>query len=166
MSGLYCIQLLLLIAALAQRSDGLMMHRSQRAARAHHPSRGAACFVSPCCLSKTPQQEQEEESQFDSLDIVLDRARKRNQVPLLLGKFQSSVLGRKVLPFLSVGDVFIVLTALVILDAKGFAIGLLIGKATLDPLRKLLVQQGSGTSVVKVVDFYPVLLAIALDQIV
>ena len=96
--------------------------------------------VSPRCLSKTPQ-EQDKEFQFDSLDDVLSRARKRNRVPLLVGKLQSSVLERRLLPFLSVGDALIVLSAFIFLDAKGFALGLVIGKATLASLRKLLREQ-------------------------
>lgn len=121
--------------------------------------------ASTCCLSKTPQ-EQDKETQFDSLDEVLSRARTRNRVPLLVGKLQSSVLERRLLPFLSVGDALIVLSAFILIDTKGFGFGLVIGKATLASLRKLLREQDAiSVSLIKFLDFYPVVLAVALDQI-
>lgn len=117
-----------------------------------------------CCSSKPPQNNDDEEAQFDSLDVLLDRARNRNKIPLLLGKVQS-LLDRRVLPFLSIGDTFIVLVALVILNAKGFVLGLVLGRASLIQLRKIIAQQENGEAAMKVVDFYPVILAILLDQI-
>ena len=119
-------------------------------------------YRSSLCLSKTAP---EEETQFDSLDVVLKRARKRNRLPLLMGKVQSA-LNKRFLPFVSIGDVLVVVAALVPLDAKGFAVGLVIGKATLAPLRRLLTQQEGGEVVVKLIDFYPAVLAIILDQFI
>lgn len=157
--------MLLLLVAFWRGSNGLVILQYNAAMRRYLSSKGINKAISPCRLSRNPQ-EQEEKSHSNSLDVVLERARKRNKVPLLLGKFQSSVLDRRLLPFLSIGDLFIVLTALVLLDAKGFAIGLVIGKATLSPLRKLLIQQQIVGTVMKLVDFYPVTVAVVLDQIV
>jgi hypothetical protein len=71
-----------------------------------------------------------------------------------------------VLPFLSIGDALTALAALLLLNAKGFAFGLVIGKATLASLRKLLIEQEIGVSLMKLLDFYPAVLAIALDQLI
>lgn len=108
----------------------------------------------------------DDEAQFDSLDVVLDRARKRNQIPLALGKLQAA-LDRRVLPFLSVGDVILILAAIVLLDLTWFAVGLVLGKATVPALRQKVSQQYDdvGTFVMKLLDFYPALLAIILDQV-
>jgi hypothetical protein len=95
----------------------------------------------------------------------LDRARKRNQLPLLIGKGQAVLDRRVLLPFLSIGDVLIVLAALFLVDAKGFAIGLVIGKATLTPIRRILQEKNGGSTVARFLDFYPALLAILLDQV-
>lgn len=147
---------------------------------------GALCNSKVCCSSNFAQfsprkpapttlkhakmtdddNNDDDEAQFDSLDVVLDRARKRNQIPLALGKLQAA-LDRRVLPFLSVGDVILILAAIVLLDLTWFAVGLVLGKATVPALRQKVSQQYDdvGTFVMKLLDFYPALLAIILDQV-
>lgn len=161
MGNLYRFQALLVLTALLCGTQALVVHNCKNGAFSlMKQSRGS---TSPR-LSKTSQEQEDRETQFDSLDVMLDRARKRNQLPLFLGKCQQ-VLDRRILHFLSIGDVLIVLAALVLLGAKGFAAGLVIGKATLAPLRKLLAQQENGGTFMKLIEFYPAMLAIVLDQI-
>jgi hypothetical protein len=167
------VHILVLLLLLVPSSQGLLLNLNhshaqllRRAAPAYRLQ--TKCYepkMSPGCLSKTPQ-EQDKKYQFDSLDIVLSRARKRNRIRLLVGQLQSSIVGRRLLPFLSVGDALIVLSAFIILDAKGFAIGFVVGKATLASLRKLLREQDVSELLLNLVDFYPVALAAALDQII
>lgn len=168
---LHVLLLLLLLVLIRRGANTFILHanNNRRVKQSRHlKQRPASLHLD---LSKTPSpndDDDEETTQLDSLDVILDRARKRNQIPLLIGKWHA-VLDRRVLPFLSIGDVLIVLAALFLVDAKGFAIGLVIGKASLTPIRRILQEQdGGSTSVAEVtrfLDFYPALLAILLDQV-
>lgn len=160
-----CFYNLLLIIIYIQRSNAFCNGKSVQIRQTSSNRRRTVCVASKTSNDDNDSTNKEEESQpFDSLDIVLQRARKRNQLALLLGKLQAS-LDRRILPFLSIGDCLIVLAAVVLLDATAFAIGLVIGKATLVPLRKLLIQQGGGRNLIKFLDLYPAILAILLDQV-
>jgi len=156
-------QVLLILMILIYDSQALVICRNKNAVHVFNVHRSSDHNIPDSRHWSKPPQNEEEETQFDSLDVLLDRARKRNKVPLFLGKLQA-VLDRRVLPFLSIGDILIVIAALVLLDAKGFAIGLVIGKATLAPLRKALQSQ-NGEMAINLVDFYPAVLAILLDQV-
>lgn len=98
-----------------------------------------------------------EEPEFEPLDVMLDRARKRGVNPMIRIQALAGapLLKGSGIP-LTRGDALFTATALLI-GAKGFAVGLLVGKATSSrlPFRQdlppLLVQ------------LYPVLLAIACD---
>jgi len=105
------------------------------------------------------QKDRLQENEFDSLDVVLERARKRNQLPLFLGGLLATFQRPAFPRFLTWGDVIFVLVA-VFLNAKGFAVGLVAGKAS----EKSLQQWGGVPPTI--LQFWPVGFAILLDQFI
>lgn len=102
----------------------------------------------------------------EPLDVMLARARKRPINPFLkVQAFMDARIIPGVVPWLTYGDVVFCLVATSI-GAKGFALGLLLGKWTssclLLPLLPLTTRQRMPTPLL--VQLYPVLLAILLDQ--
>ena len=114
------------------------------------------------------QSSDNDESPLGSLDSVLERARQRQTVTLpyrlqamwdaplvsIDYEFSKFVVTR--------GDMVLIVVALAI-HANGFALGLLLGKATAAPLRQLLKPPLAVQMVLQPV--WPVVWAIALDQV-
>uniref|UniRef100_A0A7S3QIY4 Uncharacterized protein n=1 Tax=Chaetoceros debilis TaxID=122233 RepID=A0A7S3QIY4_9STRA len=119
-------------------------------------------------LSGERRQEKEEEVEepyFDSLDIVLERARKRQMVMLPI-QIQA-IAGKTVIKlglgnsssatsYLTVGDCVLILVA-VKLGSVGFSIGYVIGKASSPILRS------SGTTPIMIVELWAGGLAVVFD---
>jgi hypothetical protein len=101
-----------------------------------------------------------EDFEYDSLDVVLERARQRRPsfFTKVMGKLTQPIV--PALPWVSGIDFFYITVALV-LDAKGFSLGYGIGKATNYYLAKT-VSSSQG----KLIRWWPVILAIGMDQII
>ena len=103
--------------------------------------------------------------EFDPLDVMLERARRRNRIPLLAARL-GALADRPALPtilplaFLSGGDV-VLLAAATGLGAPGFALGMFLGKATGGELRERVLPRGLiGATLAQL---WPVGLGIVLD---
>ena len=108
---------------------------------------------------------EEMEVEFDPLDVMLERARRRNRIPLLAARL-GALADRPALPsilplaFLSGGDV-VLLAAASGLGAPGFALGMFLGKATGGELRDRVLPRGLiGATLAQL---WPVGLGIVLD---
>ena len=123
---------------------------------------------SPTTTSESSYSSNNNDDEFDSLDVMLNRARKRPtnriyqlQVFLDVAAIQfPSPWGRIVF---TMSDILLVGVSSIILDAYGFAIGLLIGKLTIRPVLKFL--QPSPAVSILLVPSWTVIWAIVLDQI-
>jgi hypothetical protein len=107
-------------------------------------------------------EEMESEYQFDSLDIVLDRARNRKMV--LLPYQIQAITNKPLIPinfnrtiYLTVGELALLLVALK-LGAYGFSIGYVVGKGTREAFRN------AGGSIL-LVELWTVFLAVSFDII-
>lgn len=106
------------------------------------------------------------ENEFEPLDIMLNRARTRISFAFTMARIQS-LFGESAFPntplwFLKRSDLFLVLLAISpVVDAKGFAFGLILGKVTERRIRKILPK---GVVQANLVQFWPVTLAIVCDQ--
>jgi|AntRauTorckE5430_2_1112549.scaffolds.fasta_scaffold26779_2 hypothetical protein len=104
--------------------------------------------------------ETEPEYQFDSLDVMLDRARKRKMVML---PYQIQAITNKPLipinlnrtTYLTIGEVVLILVAFK-LESYGFCFGYVLGKST----RGLLMSKGGP---ILLVELWTVFLAVSLD---
>lgn len=118
--------------------------------------------------SHPPSNNNNSNSDFDSLDVMLNRARKRptNKIYQVQVFLDTAVIqfpspwGRIVF---TMSDLLLLGVSSIILDAYGFAIGLLIGKVTIRPFLKI-VQPSPAVSIL-LVPSWPVIWAIVLDQI-
>jgi len=110
-------------------------------------------------LAGTPTGEDDKEPEFEPLDVILDRARKRGVNPMIRVQafLNAPVAPSWKIPFTR-GDVAFSTFAIAV-GAKGFALGLVVGKLTSRRLTK------SFDLPPLVVQLYPVLLAIACDQL-
>ena len=115
---------------------------------------GTGKFIYTTPFSKK-QGDEEDEFQLESLDVVLERARRRGVNPMI--RLQA-FLNAPLVSIITRGDATFV-GAAILLDAKGFAFGLLAGKLTLRYLPKKNLPP-------LFVQLYPALLAIACDQII
>jgi hypothetical protein len=104
---------------------------------------------------------------LEPLDVVLSRARQRPISPFL--KVQTFLDARLIpgalLPWLTCGDAIFGLVAIAI-GAKGFALGLFLGKWTRSILLAILPLTTRRMLPTMLVQLYPVLLAIGLDQVI
>lgn len=110
--------------------------------------------------------ESDTNADLGSLDEVLQKARRRptNMLVYRVRAFfnQPLLIIPQPLPSsITIGDTSLILIALWI-GAKGFALGLLIGKLTSSPLRRILDLPAS--TVIILMPLWPVLWAIILDQ--
>ena len=115
--------------------------------------------------SSSPNQE------FEALDAMLDKARGRLTVALIMAKAQAlfsvSAFPETPLQFLKRSDVMIcVLAILPMVGAQGFAIGYIVGKATEPSLRQMLPRGGITPATLTLLQLWPVSLAILLDQLI
>mmetsp|Transcript_15410 Transcript_15410/g.21992 ORF Transcript_15410/g.21992 Transcript_15410/m.21992 type:complete len:220 (+) Transcript_15410:101-760(+) len=99
-----------------------------------------------------------------SLNVMLENARKRQNPSIFLWRIQAFlgaplVLPPSVLSSLTRADVLLCLVA-IRLGSIGFAVGLLTGKISVRYVRKLI------TSKQVIIELWPVVLAILLDQII
>uniref|UniRef100_A0A7S4SAQ1 Uncharacterized protein n=1 Tax=Ditylum brightwellii TaxID=49249 RepID=A0A7S4SAQ1_9STRA len=129
------------------------------------------------------QKEQEELPIFDSLENVLNRARKRNRLPFLLGRltspiqipsFPSTSFSLTSVIVISPLDLLLVVTSIFLIDAKGFGIGYMTGKATVKLLQQSpflpneFLQRNllpSNVGQANLYQLWPVILAILFDQL-
>ncbi len=120
----------------------------------------------------TTNDELEQSSPLGSLDLMLEDARKRHGInywfrlqaawdaPVL--KLEKPYPNLKSSLVVTVGDTALAITALLI-HAKGFALGYIIGKLTAGPCREILRP---GKSVhIALMPMWPVIWAIGLDQL-
>ena len=105
----------------------------------------------------------DEEPEFEPLDVMLQKARKRGVNPILKVQafFDAPTLMVAPLYWLTRGDATFAILALLI-GAKGFVLGLLLGKWTAS---LGLLPRGTNLSP-QLIQLYPVLLAIIFDQLI
>ena len=112
-------------------------------------------------------EQQTQIDEFDSLDVMLDNARNRFSYSLLITRIQSVFgvpIGFTPLNFLKRSDLILIALALSpMIDAKGFAIGLIIGKATQNTI---LSKCPRGVVQANIIQFWPVTIAILLDNLI
>jgi hypothetical protein len=130
--------------------------------------------MSPCCLSKTPQ-EQDKKYQFDSLDVTLTAGWAMGLAGCPEEKLSSTACqttaviyhGMQTFAFPLCWQCFDCLVCFHNPWSKDLQLVLwLAGKATRASLRKLLREQDVSGLLLNLVDFYPVALAAVLDQII
>jgi hypothetical protein len=114
----------------------------------------------------TKEDKKEQDIEFDALDTMLEKARRRRgNVWLLKGQAMlDSPVVRIPSPidaYIKVSDILVIIFALSI-DANSFALGILLGKLTAAPLRRLLKPSVPIQSILT--PLWPIGLAILLDQ--
>lgn len=112
------------------------------------------------CMSRNGRGD-DEESEFEPLDVMLARARKRKVIPLLRVQAFFGAPVVESLTWLTRGDAVFAVIAISI-GAKGFVLGLLLGKWSVSAG---LFPQGMNLPP-QLLQLYPLLLAIALDQFI
>lgn len=119
------------------------------------------------CLSKEGN-DADDETSLGSLDHVLEKARKRSsnlwfyRVRAFTNQPILSIPGQYGTTFTVLDVVYILIAPLI--DAKGFAAGLFIGKLTAAFIREKLDPAASATIIIMLL--WPVVLAIILDQFI
>jgi hypothetical protein len=114
----------------------------------------------------------EKTAEFDSLDVVLERARKRKPAwatTILTQITQPIRINDQVfIKWLSGVDVLYISLALFVLHANGFALGYGVGKwmSSTRLLRELLVDFWKPQQQRLILQWWPLVLAIVLDQII
>jgi hypothetical protein len=121
-------------------------------------------------VGSSPTREKDKsDASFDSLDVMLERARKRPG-PMPLYRLQAWLDGPILkldsfapsLPVFTRSDALLIAVAIFI-HANGFALGLVIGKLTATPFRKLVDPPVQVQ--ILLMPFWPVIWAIGLDRL-
>jgi hypothetical protein len=120
-------------------------------------------------VDSSAREKDKSDDSFDSLDVMLERARKRPG-PMPLYRLQAWLDGPILkldsfapsLPVFTRSDALLIAVAIFI-RADGFALGLVIGKLTATPFRKLVKPPVQVQ--ILLMPFWPVLWAIGLDRL-
>jgi hypothetical protein len=103
------------------------------------------------------KRDDDDDPAFDSLDVILERARQRNKFGLQFTKLQA-ILSKPVLGVpLTLGDTALVIAGISI-GSAGFAVGWIAGKLTASSLPRSLLPP-------PVLQLWPVAVAILCDQL-
>ena len=150
-----CLPVFIVILSMA---NGLQLHHLRRVTRTTTTTAVCRSWLA-LSLSENDNHEiksNKEEIEFDSLDVVLERARKRR--PSNVTKLIAAMTQPSFIPWLARLDLLYALMA-VGLGSKGFALGYIIGKASNGYIHEVFPQVSP-----RIKDIWPLLLAVCIDQ--